>query len=177
MRILPWWLYPAIIAVLLGVIWYTSSTLGNAETTIKKQKTKLSERDTEIEKMQKDYTQKQKEFSEAAREKEKRLQDSTDQDLKAKNEQIQSLDARLSSAIERLRLEQRKSRKAITIAAPGVPPVASHCDGATGAELYREDGEFLARESARAERLRIELQSCYQRYEDARKSLETTTVK
>lgn len=35
------------------------------------------------------------------------------------------------------------------------------CPGATGAELYRADGEFLAREAARADEIRAGLEACY----------------
>ena len=43
------------------------------------------------------------------------------------------------------------------------PPAA--CQGTTGAELSRQDAEFLAREAARADKLRISLETCYQQYE------------
>jgi hypothetical protein len=38
----------------------------------------------------------------------------------------------------------------------------------TGRELYREDGEFLAREAARAERVLAERDYYYQQYEEVR---------
>lgn len=37
----------------------------------------------------------------------------------------------------------------------------ANCKGSTGAELSREDGEFLEREAARAEILRQALKGCY----------------
>lgn len=36
------------------------------------------------------------------------------------------------------------------------------CKGATGAELSREDGEFLTREATRTDKLREALRGCYQ---------------
>lgn len=43
----------------------------------------------------------------------------------------------------------------------------------TGAELYREDGLFLAREAARAERITKERDFYYEQYERARAALES----
>ena len=39
--------------------------------------------------------------------------------------------------------------------------------GCTGAQLYRADGEFLVRESSRADKLRIELSECREKYDSA----------
>lgn len=49
------------------------------------------------------------------------------------------------------------------------PAASSSC---TGAQLYREDGEFLAGEAARAEKVRLERDYWYEQYETARKLLE-----
>lgn len=45
------------------------------------------------------------------------------------------------------------------------------CAGATGAELSRRDGEFLAREATRANEHRAALASCYADYDRARKAV------
>lgn len=59
---------------------------------------------------------------------------------------------RLDIAVERLR--HRPAR---------LPEAArATCKGATGAELSREDGQFLGGEAARADKLREALTSCYQ---------------
>lgn len=69
-----------------------------------------------------------------------------------KDAQIDALNGALSAAL--VRLSERAPR-------PAVPASASAaCSGATGAQLYRQDGQFLAGEAARAERLRIELGAC-----------------
>lgn len=46
---------------------------------------------------------------------------------------------------------------------PDTPRV--ECSGATGRELSREDAEFLARESARADTIRAGLEACYAAYD------------
>ena len=45
---------------------------------------------------------------------------------------------------------------------------APDCKGATGAELSRQDGEFLAGEAARANTIRAALSQCYAQYDSAR---------
>lgn len=67
-----------------------------------------------------------------------------------------AVNTKLASTIEWLR--NRPDRPA-----PGAVPstTSSGQPGATGAELYRPDAEFLAREASRADRLRAALQQCY----------------
>lgn len=50
--------------------------------------------------------------------------------------------------------------------------VAEARKACTGAELYREDGEFLTGEAARAERIRVERDHLYEQYERARQKLD-----
>lgn len=45
------------------------------------------------------------------------------------------------------------------------------CAGATGAELSRRDGEFLAREATRANECRAALTACYADYDRARQTI------
>lgn len=49
--------------------------------------------------------------------------------------------------------------------------------GATGAELYRGDAEFLTRQSARAEEIRLGLLACYADYDAVKQSIESFTAK
>ena len=44
----------------------------------------------------------------------------------------------------------------------------AHSEGCTGAELHREDGEFLAGEATRGDVLRAELTRCYDQYDKVR---------
>lgn len=64
-----------------------------------------------------------------------------------------SIAGRLAAELERLRV--RPSRASLP---SGARPA---CAGTTGAELSREDADFLARESARADTLRSALGGCY----------------
>lgn len=62
---------------------------------------------------------------------------------------IQSrLDAALASLRNRPERADKESR--------------AHCQGATGAELSRPDGQFLRGEAARADRIRAALATCYE---------------
>ncbi|MEN9885704.1 MAG: hypothetical protein RL758_282 [Pseudomonadota bacterium] len=82
---------------------------------------------------------------------------------KEHDEQVTAIRARLDRAL--ISLRQRAARR------PDVPTAAAACKGATGADLSGPDGIFLAREAARAERLRGALAACYQQYDAAREAL------
>lgn len=77
-----------------------------------------------------------------------------------KQDEINRIDAQLRVANERLR--QRPERPAAGLPAPGTTG-----QGATGAELFRQDGEFLNGEAARADKLRTALAQCYKQYDSA----------
>lgn len=80
-----------------------------------------------------------------------------------KNEEIERINRRADELL--VRLQQRTSRTENT---NNNPSVGEAC---TGAQLYREDGEFLAREAARADRILEERNYYYEQYEQVRKSL------
>jgi len=80
-----------------------------------------------------------------------------------KQNEIATINARLSAALASLR--NRPERPA---SAGQLSSASADCKGATGAELYRGDGEFLARIAARADEQRAALAACYQQYDDAR---------
>lgn len=82
--------------------------------------------------------------------------------LRAKQNEINKLASRVSSL--RSELLNRPSRS------DPVPPEASPT--CTGRELYREDGEFLVGEASAAERILLERDYYYERYEEARQQLE-----
>lgn len=93
------------------------------------------------------------------------LQTKADTLRKSKNAQIARLNADLAIALGGL--SDRAPR-------PGAVDLSSNStigSGCTGRELYRPDGEFLARESARAERLRLDLWQCQAAYQAARDAL------
>ena len=95
------------------------------------------------------------------------LQQSADQLRKTKNAQIARLNADLSAALAGL--SDRPARPG----ASGVPtdPAAGANPGCTGASLWRDDGEFLAREAARADGLLADLAQCQAAYDSARDAL------
>lgn len=49
---------------------------------------------------------------------------------------------------------------------------AENAKGSTGITLFREDAEFLTREAARGDLIRIELESCYQQYDAVKSKLD-----
>lgn len=83
--------------------------------------------------------------------------------LKEKDVKITSIERNLRSDIERLR--NREVR-------PNVVTITETRETCTGTGLYREDAEFLTREAARAEKVRIERNYYWQQYENARLELE-----
>ena len=83
--------------------------------------------------------------------------------LKEKDAKINSIERNLRSDIERLR--NREVR-------PNVVTITETRETCTGTGLYREDAEFLTREAARAEKVRIERDYFWQQYENARLELE-----
>ena len=97
------------------------------------------------------------------------LQQSFDNIQKDKDAKIKNLNARVASLTRSL--QERPSRPESS----GVPDnarVEETPKGATGAQLYRQDGEFLAREAARAELIKEELLTCYKSYDTAKATLD-----
>ncbi len=92
------------------------------------------------------------------RRKEQAFQVKADALRREKDNEIKTITTRLNSTLSELR--QRQDRP--------VPGSAGTCQGASGAELSRQDGEFLAREAARADRLRSALEQCYKQYDSIR---------
>jgi hypothetical protein len=89
------------------------------------------------------------------------LQASADNERQKKDEKIDAITRERDAALVRLR--NRPTRP--TTATKDTPSVQA----CTGRELYREDGEFLTREAARAESILAERDYYYQQYEEVRK--------
>ncbi len=87
------------------------------------------------------------------REKEHDYQADADKIRKDKDAQIKVINTQLVDAISELR--KRTSRTSET----------SNGQSCNGASLFAEDAEFLVRESARADEIRIALESCYKQYD------------
>ena len=100
----------------------------------------------------------------------KSLQVSADNQRKAANAQISKLNDSLSAALERLR--ERPARPDPSDVPTGAGAAAGV--GCTGAQLYRPDAELLTRESARAQRLLIDLKFCQAQYRDVYEALNVT---
>lgn len=80
-----------------------------------------------------------------------------------KQNEIATINARLSAALASLR-----SRPERPASAGQLSSAAADCKGATGAELYREDAAVALRIARDADIQRAALAACYQQYDDAR---------
>lgn len=89
----------------------------------------------------------------AVQQKEQEYQAAADQIRKDKDAQIKAINNQLVDAISELR--KRPSRT----------DQAHNGQSCNGASLYSEDAEFLIREAARADEIRVALQSCYKQYD------------
>lgn len=94
-------------------------------------------------------------------------------------------EAELQAGMDKLRTEKNRETAKLrrTVAAltdslrdrperPSVPASANAGDGAsgcTGAELYRQDSQFLVNEATRADQIRLALKSCQDAYQAASK--------
>ena len=105
----------------------------------------------------------------AAREKEQALQADADHLRQEKDREIRDLNARATALANSLR--DRPTRPTTEASAlPSTTDVRPAATGCTGKELYRPDGEFLAREAARGDELRVLLKQCREQYETLRKN-------
>lgn len=107
------------------------------------------------------YDKKLLDASETARKKEHELQEQADNLRKEKDNAIGNLNVRLSDALAELHKRPKR---------PSVITETTYIrESCTGAELYREDAEFLTREAYRAERVLAERDYYYKQYEEIRK--------
>jgi sugar (pentulose or hexulose) kinase len=100
----------------------------------------------------------------AAREKEQALQAQANQLREDANARIKDIDSRANKLVDSLR--NRAERPATQAGA--VSGAAQSCSGASGAELDRRNGEFLAWYAADAARLASALDTCLKQYEAIR---------
>jgi len=97
-----------------------------------------------------------------ARVKEQELQANADVIRQEKDREIRNLNARTVALTNSLR---DRSERPEASPLPSTATNGSIATGCTGKELYRPDGEFLAREAARADELRFLLKQCRDQYE------------
>ena len=102
----------------------------------------------------------------AAREKEQQLQAQADQLREETNAKTQELAVRAASLADSVR--KRPERTAQASAVSGTAGAVCPACNCTGAELHRPDAEFLVREAARADELRLALDACVRQYETLR---------
>jgi hypothetical protein len=102
------------------------------------------------------------------REKEQVMQGNADKLREDKNRELREANARNTALLNSL---QHRSNRPESSGVSTTTSNGSTTAGCTGAELYRTDSEFLAREAARADELRLSLKQCYAQYEAARKEL------
>jgi hypothetical protein len=100
-----------------------------------------------------------------AREKEQALQQGADHLREEKDREIRNINARATALANSLR--DRPDRP--TTESSAVSGTAGACSGATGAQLARSDGEFLAGYAADAARLKAALDQCVKQYETLRR--------
>jgi hypothetical protein len=89
-------------------------------------------------------------------EKQQEYQTQSDQIRRSKDAQIEAINSQYVDAISELRKRSSRSQ---------APTNGQNSPGTTGATLFAEDAEFLIREAARADKIRIALESCYKQYD------------
>ncbi len=92
-----------------------------------------------------------------SRNQERVMQAAADNARNIKDAEIEIIRSQLDAALVSLR--ERPLRRA------NVPSTPGACPPATGAQLSREDAEFLTREAARADRIVAELNNCHLTHE------------
>lgn len=102
---------------------------------------------------------------EVQREKEREAQVAADKTREQKDHEIREANARNTALVNSLRDRPERPKDG------GVSQTAGACSAATGAQLARGDGEFLARYSSDAARLQSELAHCVTQYNQIKKIL------
>ena len=100
---------------------------------------------------------------EAARAREQEMQQAADKLRREKDAQIREINARATALTNSLRDRPERPSKD-----GAVSDTARSCAGASGAELAKGDGEFLAGYSADAARLQAALDQCVKQYNAVR---------
>ncbi len=142
------------IIVLLGVSHYKAFTFGKQETQLKFDQYKLKQFEA-IVKIQDELNKSMK-----------GLELENEHLKKSKREEISKLQDNLAATIDKLRKRETRDNQTY------LSDPTSIRTGCTGTELFFEDGEFLAREAARADKLAIELLFCQNQYNSGKKAID-----
>lgn len=169
--IVPGWAYALALAALLATN-CTQRAAARADLATAQAATAAVEKTLETERSA--AARRAREEAEKARKSEQALQDQADLARKADQDEIRRIRADLDRTVIELRKRPARPAAPFTSAAgvPTNPGAGQAAAGCTGAQLYREDGEFLAREAARAETVRRALGSCYAAHDRARSATE-----
>lgn len=100
---------------------------------------------------------------EEARQREQEMQQAADKLRREKDAEIRNINARATALTNSLRDRQERPSENGSVSG-----TARSCAGASGAELARRDGEFLAGYSADAARLQAALDQCVKQYNAVR---------
>lgn len=149
------WLILAFVLALLGVYeggHYTGKKQGRAEV--------QQAWDQEKAAQYADFARRQEE----ARKREQELQTNADQLRREKDAEIRNVNARATALANSLRDRTERPAEGSGLSKTSRSGAAA----CSGKELYREDGEFLARLAAEADGLKVALDQCYKQYNAAR---------
>jgi hypothetical protein len=152
----PWVILTFVLALLgaYGGGHYTGEKSGRAEIQQKWDKEKADQ--------YADFAKRQEE----ARKTEREMQAEADRLRREKDAEIRNINARATALANSLRDRTERPAKG-----SGVSSTTGSCTGASGAELARGDGEFLAGYSTDAAKLAKALDICEQQYAAAKKKL------
>ena len=104
-----------------------------------------------------------------ARQKEQALQTLIDRQRKAHQNEVNRIVREYAVLTDSLRNRPDRPSDA---GMPQSPDAGTgHSTGCTGAQLYLDDSEFLAREAHRADQLRVALQACTSAYDQVRREI------
>lgn len=106
-----------------------------------------------------------------AREREQALQFTADKLRQEKTLEIRHLSAARDAALRELRNRDKRPAVGNGAAATSSPAGAGAAASCTGAQLFRQDAEFLVWEAARADEVRASLIECRAAYDAARAAL------
>lgn len=102
---------------------------------------------------------------------EQALQIAADLERKNRDAENKLLNVRLDNALRELQSRPPRPSRSPASDVPSAARAAPEVRGCTGAELYRDDAEFLTRKSDLAQRIRADRDACYSQYEATRKKL------
>jgi len=155
---MPWlinrWVAGALVSVLLlGIAWWNGYGMGKESV----------QREWDADRARQEIARAN--LVDLTRKAEQQLQQAADQQQKEKRDALDRLSRQHRALVNSLR--DRPQRHAPG-AMPGSAGPAQSQPGCTGAELHREDAEFLVGEAVRADAIRAELEACYVQYDAVR---------